>query len=83
MLPPAHWQTVAVLLGAWSAGLSVSFRLAATAGLPVLEPGADEPLDALFVSRKRLDSRLEDVPEARHRFVLGLAPRAARRTAWC
>lgn len=76
VLLPAHWQTAAVLLGAWSAGLAVSFRLAATAGLPVLEPGADEPLDAVFVSRTRLDSWLEDVPEARHRFVLGLAPGA-------
>src|SRR5215469_9524557 len=63
LLPP-HWQTGAVLLGAWSAGLAVSFRLAATAGLPVLEPGADEPLDAVFVARNRLDSWLEDVPEA-------------------
>lgn len=77
VLLPAHWQTAAVLLGAWSAGLSVSFRLAATGGLPVLEPGGDGPLDAVFVSRKRLDSWLEDVPEARHRYVLGLAPGAA------
>jgi uncharacterized protein (TIGR03089 family) len=74
LLPP-HWQTAAVLLGAWSAGVAVSFRLAATAGLPVLEP-AGEPLDATFVSWKRLDDWLEDVPEADHRFVLGLAPDA-------
>lgn len=77
VLLPAHWQTAAVLLGAWSAGLSVSFRLSATAGLPVLEPGADEPQDAVFVSGRRLDSWLEDVPEGRHRFVLGLAPDGA------
>src|SRR5262247_2412085 len=32
LLPP-HWQTAAVLLGAWSANVSVSFRLAATAAL--------------------------------------------------
>jgi uncharacterized protein (TIGR03089 family) len=73
VLPP-HWQTAAVLLGAWSAGLAVSFRLWATAGLPVSGLGEDEPLDAVFVARSRLDSWLEDVPEARHRFVLGLVP---------
>ncbi|GAB2963891.1 TIGR03089 family protein [Micromonospora polyrhachis] len=73
LLPP-HWQTAAVLLGAWSAGLSVSFRLAATAGLPAYGPGDDEPLDAVFVSRRRLDDWLENVPDARHRFVLGLTP---------
>jgi uncharacterized protein (TIGR03089 family) len=62
----------AVLLGAWSAGVAVSFRPRATAGLPQLGPGDDEPFDAVFVSAKRLDDWLEDVPEARHRFVLGL-----------
>ncbi|MEV4760698.1 TIGR03089 family protein [Micromonospora sp. NPDC049559] len=76
LLPP-HWQTAAVLLGAWSAQVAVSFRLAATAGLPALGPGADEPLDVTFVSAKRLDDWLENVPEARHRFVLGLAPYGA------
>jgi uncharacterized protein (TIGR03089 family) len=75
LLPP-HWQTAAVLMGAWSAGLAVSFRLAATAGLPEIGPGSDEPLDAVFVSSSRLDDWLENVPEARHRFVLGLAPDA-------
>lgn len=76
LLPP-HWQTAAVLLGAWSAGITVSFRPWATAGLAPLEDGVDGPLDAVFVSRQRLDSRLEEVPAARHRFVLGLAPGAA------
>ena len=76
LLPP-HWQTAAVLLGAWSVGVSVSFRETATAGLPVLGPGADEPLDVTFVAHDRLDNWLEDVPEAHHRFVLGLAPDAA------
>jgi uncharacterized protein (TIGR03089 family) len=70
LLPP-HWQTAVVLLGAWSAGVAVSFRSWATAGLPAPPP---ERLDAVFVSRKRLDSWLEEVPAARHRFVLGLAP---------
>ncbi|MEV1288787.1 TIGR03089 family protein [Micromonospora sp. NPDC049679] len=77
LLPP-HWQTAAVLLGAWSAGVAVSFRSTATAGLPELGPGADAPLDATFVARNRLDNWLEDVPEADHRFVLGLAPAGAR-----
>ena len=76
LLPP-HWQTAAVLLGAWSAGLAVSFRLWATAGLSTPAPGDDEPLDAVFVARTRLDSWLEDVPDATHRFVLGLAPAGA------
>jgi uncharacterized protein (TIGR03089 family) len=76
LLPP-HWQTAAVLFGAWAAGVAVSVRLAATAGLPELGPGADEPPDVTFVARNRLDSWLEDVPDAPHRFVLGLAPAAA------
>jgi uncharacterized protein (TIGR03089 family) len=76
LLPP-HWQTAAVLLGAWSMGVAVSFRPWATAGLAPAEPGADEPLEAVFVSRQRLDSWLEAVPAARHRFVLGLAPGGA------
>lgn len=75
LLPP-HWQTAAVLLGAWSAGITVSFRPWATAGLTP-QDGADEPLDAVFVSQTRLDSWLEIVPQAHHRFVLGLAPDAA------
>lgn len=76
LLPP-HWQTAAVLLGAWSVGVTVSLRPAATAGLPVLEPGGDEPLDASFVAGDRLGSWLEDIPSARHRFVLGLGAHAA------
>src|SRR4051794_26199380 len=66
LLPP-HWQTAAILLGAWSAGITVSFRSWATAGLTA-DP--DQPFDALFVTRARLDSWLETVPEAWHRFVL-------------
>lgn len=69
LLPP-HWQTAAVLLGAWSVGVSVSFRPWSSAGLA---PDADGPLAAVFVSRERLGSWLETVPPARHRFVLGLA----------
>lgn len=72
LLPP-HWQTAAVLLGAWSIGVTVSFRPWATAGLAP----EHEPFDAVFVARRRLDSWLETVPEAWHRFVLGLAPNGA------
>jgi uncharacterized protein (TIGR03089 family) len=76
LLPP-HWQTAAVLLGTWSLGVSVSIRLAATAGLPVVGPGADDPLDAVFAARGRVDDWLEDVPDARHRFVLDVGPKAS------
>ncbi|WP_246017257.1 TIGR03089 family protein [Micromonospora pisi] len=72
LLPP-HWQTAAVLLGAWSAGVSVAFHPLATAGLPRIGAGSDLPVDATFVARDRVDNWLEDVPEADHRFVLGLA----------
>ncbi len=71
LLPP-HWQTAAVLLGAWSLGVAVSYRPWATAGLAPAGPDQEDPLDAVFVSRQRLDSWLEAVPPARHRFVLDL-----------
>jgi len=71
LLPP-HWQTAAVLLGAWSVGVTVSYRSWATAGLAAVGPGEYEPYDAVFVSRQRLGSWLETVPEGRHRFVHGL-----------
>lgn len=73
LLPP-HWRTAAVLLGAWATGLAVSFRPRATAGLPVLEPGGDRPYDAVFVTPERLDDWLEDVPEGRHRYLVGAGP---------
>ena len=76
LLPP-HWQTAAVLLGTWSAGLSVAFHGAATAGLPRLGPGADGPFQVTFAALGRVDSWLEVVPAADHRFVLALAPDAA------
>ncbi|BCJ46748.1 hypothetical protein GCM10010168_37300 [Actinoplanes ianthinogenes] len=68
LLPP-HWQTAVVLLGAWAAGLEVSFRGWGAAGLD----GGGPELDVTFVERRRVDSWLETVPVARHRFVLGLA----------
>ncbi|WP_089154481.1 TIGR03089 family protein [Micromonospora sp. NBS 11-29] len=75
LLPP-HWRTAAVLLGAWSVGLTVSFRPRALAGLPVLEPGADRPYDAVFVTPERLDDWLEDVPDGTHRYLVGTGPGA-------
>ncbi|GAA0530004.1 TIGR03089 family protein [Paractinoplanes ferrugineus] len=72
LLPP-HWQTAAVLLGAWSAGLEVSYRAWATAGL---EPAGDA-VDATFVEHRRVGNWLDDVPAGRHQFVLGLAPAGA------
>ncbi|ROT29276.1 TIGR03089 family protein [Micromonospora sp. HM5-17] len=76
LLPP-HWQTAAVLLGTWSVGVSVNFESFATAGLPRIGPGTEGPFDAVYVARDRVDNWLVDVPEARHRFVLGFAPGAA------
>jgi uncharacterized protein (TIGR03089 family) len=70
LLPP-HWQTAAVLLGAWAAGIEVSFRGWATAGLA---PDDGPALDVTFVEHRRVGSWLDEIPDASHRFVLGLAP---------
>jgi uncharacterized protein (TIGR03089 family) len=67
---PPHWQTAAAVLGAWSVGAALSFRLSATAGLKTLDTTDGETLDALFVERARIDDWLDEVPDARHRFVL-------------
>lgn len=64
-----HWQTAAVLLGAWSAGLKVSYQGWATAGLE-----KPERYDVTFIAGSRLGSRLEEIPQGRHQFVLGNAP---------
>ncbi|MFK3980500.1 TIGR03089 family protein [Micromonospora sp. NPDC050397] len=77
LLLPPHWQTAAVLLGAWSAGVAVAFHPLATAGLPRVGVGADLPIDVTFVASDRVDNWLEDVPEAPHRFVLGPGPGTA------
>ena len=71
LLPP-HWQTAAVLLGAWSAGVSVANHGWSTAGLPPVGAAADVSYDVTFVALGRLGSWLENVPDAPHRFVLGL-----------
>jgi uncharacterized protein (TIGR03089 family) len=69
LLPP-HWQTAAVLLGAWAAGVEVSYQGAATAGLS----GSGGTFDATFVAGGRIGSWLEEIPDGKHRFVVGLAP---------
>lgn len=70
---PPHWQTAAAVLGAWSVGAALSFRLSATAGLEPLDGTDGETLDALFVEHARIDDWLDTVPAARHKFAL-LAP---------
>jgi uncharacterized protein (TIGR03089 family) len=67
---PPHWQTAAAVLGAWSVGAALSFRLSATAGLAALDSTDGETLDALFVEHARVDDWLDTVPDARHRFAL-------------
>lgn len=67
---PPHWQSAAAVLGAWSVGAALSFRLSATAGLAALDSTEGETLDALFVERARIDDWLDTVPDARHRFAL-------------
>jgi len=69
LLPP-HWQTAAVLLGAWAAGVEVSYQGWATAGLAA----PTTTYDVSFVAGKRIGSWLEEIPPAKHQFVLGLAP---------
>ncbi|GIF15537.1 TIGR03089 family protein [Actinoplanes teichomyceticus] len=77
LLPP-HWQTAAVLLGAWSAGLEVSFRGWSTAGLSENGTGGGgSRLDVTFVEQRRVGSWLDEVPPAKHRFVLGLGANGA------
>jgi uncharacterized protein (TIGR03089 family) len=61
LLPP-HWQTAAVLLGCWSAGL-------------VVVGGAPQPVDVLFAGPQAL-ARADDWPAA-DRYALALAPLAA------
>ncbi|MCW2640886.1 MAG: hypothetical protein JWP76_3192 [Dactylosporangium sp.] len=64
VLPP-HWQTAAVLLGAWSAGLVVEYEDPSLAG-------GTSPAEVGFVTADRLDA----VPGTGDKFVLGLAPMA-------
>jgi uncharacterized protein (TIGR03089 family) len=61
LLPP-HWQTAAVLLGCWSARLSV-------------EPTGPAPVDVLFAAADRIDAA--SAWPAGDRYALALAPLAA------
>ena len=70
LLLPPHWQTAAILLASWSAGLTVGYRPWSTAGLTT----DDAVPDVVFVSQERVRSMLEDVPDADERFVLSLHP---------
>lgn len=70
VLVPPHWQTAAVLLGTWAAGVEVSYQGWATAGLSA----PTTTYDVSFVAGHRVGSWLEATPAARHQFVLGLAP---------
>jgi uncharacterized protein (TIGR03089 family) len=62
-LPP-HWQTAAILLGCWTAGLSVAFGAADDTGTGVAFAGT-EMIEAAPV---------ELAPGAGERYALGLAP---------
>lgn len=68
-LPP-HWQTAAILLGSWAAGVEVSFQGWATAGLGGPQPATD----VAFVSASRARSFLEEPPNAGYWYVVGLGP---------
>jgi uncharacterized protein (TIGR03089 family) len=70
LLPP-HWQTAAVLLGAWQAGVSVEFIGEATAGLPRLGAGAHAKVDVVFAAAHRIGNWIDDIPAAPHRYVVG------------
>jgi uncharacterized protein (TIGR03089 family) len=69
---PAHWQTAAVLLGCWSAGLPVDLG-----SVPVGSTEARAPVGVAFVADPFLsDERLAEIPAA-DVFALALAPLAA------
>lgn len=65
-LLPAHWQTAAVLLGCWAAGLATAH------GARVDQP---QPVDVVFAAADRLDEA-RGWP-AHDRYALALAPLAA------
>jgi uncharacterized protein (TIGR03089 family) len=72
ILLPAHWQTAAVLLGAWSAGLAVEIIDPRFADLPSSAAVLARPVEVMFTTA----DPLHDKPDADDRFVLGLAPMA-------
>jgi uncharacterized protein (TIGR03089 family) len=83
LLPP-HWQTAAVLLGCWSAGLAVHGAGLAVPGAGAAANVADppthsaeppRPIDVLFVAADRIDTAAGW--PAGDRYALALAPMAA------
>jgi uncharacterized protein (TIGR03089 family) len=74
VLLPAHWQTAAVLLGAWSVGLSATISQHPGAGAASPE-GAGAPVDVAFVAVDRVAEAAGFRPG--ETFVLALAPMAA------
>ncbi|WDZ86935.1 TIGR03089 family protein [Micromonospora cathayae] len=70
LLPP-HWQTAAVLLGCWSAGVTV----AGAPGPVEALAGTPGPVDALFAAADRVGEA--DAWAAGERYALALAPFAA------
>jgi uncharacterized protein (TIGR03089 family) len=71
LLPP-HWQTAAVLIGAWSAGLEVAMIDPRFADLPSSAAGMSQHYEVMFTAAQPR----YDKPDADDRFVLGLAPMA-------
>ncbi|MEV8511292.1 TIGR03089 family protein [Dactylosporangium sp. NPDC051484] len=64
---PAHWQTAAILLGAWTAGLSVAY------GEPTA--AADVEFASLAVAERGAETGAAGTASgAADRYVLGLAP---------
>ncbi|MER7002457.1 TIGR03089 family protein [Dactylosporangium sp. NPDC000555] len=65
---PAHWQTAAILLGAWTAGLSVAY------GEPTAA-GADVEFASLAVAERDAEiGAAGNASGVADRYVLGLAP---------
>lgn len=76
LLPP-HWQSAAVLLGCWSAGLAVHGAGLALPDSAGLRDGKEppRPVDVLFVAADRLERAA--AWSAGERYALALAPMAA------
>ncbi|HLL66237.1 MAG TPA: TIGR03089 family protein [Micromonosporaceae bacterium] len=64
-LPP-HWQTAAVLVGCWSAGLTVAYGAPSDAGIAVA-----------FASLEAIEAGGSRISAAPDRYALGLAPLGA------
>jgi uncharacterized protein (TIGR03089 family) len=71
MLPP-HWQTAAVLIGAWTAGLAADWVDPRFVDLKSTRENLARPVDVSFTTVRLAG----DLPGAADRFVLGLDPMA-------